>query len=66
MADSTTAYTCAICRETFEKGQSDEEAQAEYDRNFPECVGMEQVVICDDCYNDLGRQPAPILRAPRR
>jgi hypothetical protein len=51
MADET--FTCASCGGTFEKEWSDEEAQAEYERNIPlEDRGGPIDVVCDECYAD--------------
>lgn len=50
-------YICAACGGRFEKGWSDEEAEAEYLEN-PVFAAMEQNneprrVVCDDCYKKM-------------
>ena len=49
-------YQCASCKEIFEKGWSDEDANRESEKlwgvkNASEKIGKEMVVICDDCFN---------------
>ena len=45
-------YTCAQCGGVFAFAWSDEEADAEYERDFPSYVaaGAPREVICDDCH----------------
>lgn len=43
-------YRCARCRVVFEKGWSDEEADAEAQQTFGEIPPDERVVVCHDCY----------------
>jgi hypothetical protein len=43
-------FQCAICGGFFEKGWSDEEAEAEREVNFPGIPPSEFSLICDDCY----------------
>lgn len=54
-------FTCANCKDTFGKGWSDEEAQAEYAENFTESAirGVEIDVVCDDCYKELTAWKSP-------
>lgn len=47
-----THYKCAECGGVFEKGWSDEEAQAERDKNFPHLPDEIMVVVCDDCFEE--------------
>lgn len=42
-------YTCSACGETYEKGWTDEEADAEYAEEFNGYTGPCEIV-CDDCY----------------
>jgi hypothetical protein len=46
-------YTCAVCKETFDQGWSEEEAEAELASTFgvpkDECD-----IVCDDCYRKMG------------
>lgn len=53
MSESDT-YTCAHCGGTFERGWTDEEAQAESVQNFGvrgDAPGM--ALVCDDCYQEI-------------
>lgn len=43
-------YICCVCGGEFEKGQSDEDAQAELSRNFPGFTPDECEPCCDACY----------------
>lgn len=51
MSDDT--YTCVMCRETFGKGWSDEESEAEFATNFPNDADSERNIVCDDCFKKL-------------
>ena len=46
-------FTCSICKRTFEKGLSDDEAKAELDETFgvPE---EDCELVCDGCYKAMG------------
>ena len=54
MAESNkvSQFTCAVCKGVFEKGWSDEKAEAELDQTFgvptDECD-----LVCDDCYKEM-------------
>lgn len=50
-------FTCAHCRGVYAKGQSDEEARAEYEATMPQAVerGDEEATVCDDCYRAILR-----------
>lgn len=41
------SFTCACCRETFEKGRSDEMADAERDELFG---NQDCELVCEDCF----------------
>ena len=45
-------YQCENCLNIYEYGWSDDEAQAEYEQNFPLSAkyGAEPAIVCDDCY----------------
>lgn len=46
-------YTCEACGGTFDKGWSDEEAEAELKTTF----GVDKQdcgLVCDDCYKAMG------------
>ena len=45
-------YKCAVCRETFKKGWSDEEALEELENNWG--IDPEECdLVCDDCHKDF-------------
>lgn len=44
-------YQCAVCRNIYEKGWTDEEALTESKSIWGEIPEEEQAVICDDCFN---------------
>lgn len=46
-------YTCAKCHGKFIRGWTDEEAEAEYDRNFSGNI-VARDIVCDDCYKAMG------------
>ena len=43
-------YKCAACGNVYEKGWSDEEAQAELEQDFPGFKTEDCGIICDDCH----------------
>jgi len=43
-------YRCALCQGVFDKGWTDEEAQAELQRDFGNVPTESQMTVCDDCY----------------
>lgn len=46
-------YTCALCGGTFNKGWSDEEAEAELASTF--AVPKDECdLVCDNCYKEMG------------
>lgn len=49
MSDSN-EFTCSVCKETFSKGWSDEEAKVEAQENFGDLTQSPQEVVCDACY----------------
>lgn len=46
-------FTCDACGETFPKAWSDEEAHAEAEEVFPDGVGDDPAMVCDDCYEQM-------------
>lgn len=46
-------FTCAMCKGTYEKGWSDEEAEAELGETFEGFTPDECEVVCDDCYKEI-------------
>lgn len=60
-------YVCGLCEEMFQKGQSDEDAQAEAERNLAEDTLDDPVIVCNSCYKVLmmwAVDNAPELLAP--
>lgn len=49
-----TTYVCAVCEGTFDKGWSDEEADAERAEQFPGFEQSDCDLVCDDCYKRMG------------
>jgi len=54
-------YRCAMCKEVFNKGRSDEEALKEYYERDTGIPIEECDLVCDPCYNiimlDIKRKP---------
>ena len=50
---TNTHYTCACCKETFEKGWSDEEADAEREELFPDMTEDDCELVCDGCFEKI-------------
>ena len=46
-----TEYKCDRCGGVFEKGWSDEDAEAEASEVFSEEALKDRAIVCDDCYN---------------
>ena len=49
-------YRCAVCRQIFNKGLSDEEAAEAYKKEFPNDPPLEHIetdLVCEDCFNNL-------------
>lgn len=44
-------FKCSRCKETFKKGWTDEEAEAELKENFPGYEIEDCDVLCEDCFN---------------
>lgn len=47
-------FNCVMCKQTFNKAWSDEEAEAEVKEVFGPIPLEECDVVCDDCYKKLG------------
>lgn len=48
-------YTCCACGESYISDVSDDEAVAQFEREFGiPYVQAETGVVCDDCYKELG------------
>lgn len=52
----TDTYTCEQCGGTFEKGWTDEEAQAEAERLWGEGGPDDPATVCDDCFNAMNEE----------
>ncbi len=50
---SDNKYTCAMCRQTYTKEITDEEAMQETQQYFPETKQEECGVVCDDCWQRI-------------
>lgn len=48
-------YHCAWCLGVFTKTVSDEEAEAEYRRLYPDAAraGDDREIVCDDCFKRM-------------
>jgi DNA-directed RNA polymerase subunit RPC12/RpoP len=46
-------YTCAACGGTFEKGWTDEEAEAEMKQLYGDLPKDDRVIICSSCNDKL-------------
>ncbi len=46
-------FVCGRCEKEFQKGWSDEEAKAEYKKNFPDTQGDAEDLVCDPCYKEI-------------
>jgi hypothetical protein len=44
-------YQCEICHGVFEKGWTEEEANAERSEIFGSPVAEDDGLVCDDCFN---------------
>lgn len=49
-------YRCAKCGGVFVKGQSDEDAQKEYEEKFGEYAVADKCVVCDDCWIEMQKK----------
>jgi len=58
-------FTCGLCGGVFDKGWSDEEAEAEKQEHWPRAVAHEEVfaVVCDDCHRAMGADVADNRKA---
>ncbi len=53
-------FRCAMCGGEFEKGQSDEEAAAEFHGIFGKSLAVEDAaVVCDDCFKRIDPKDNP-------
>ena len=46
-------YKCAMCKNVYQKGWTEEEAQNELEENFGHHEPEECDLVCDDCYNEI-------------
>ena len=49
-------YTCVICGGVFLNGWSEEEANAEFAKNYPSSDINDTEVVCDDCYKLIEKE----------
>ncbi len=50
---SNNSYTCALCKQTYTKAITDEEAMQETQQYWPETKQEECGVVCDDCWQKI-------------
>lgn len=56
------SYKCAMCQGEFEKGWTDEEAQAEMKQTFGASMSARNCdLVCDDCYQKINPANHPHL-----
>lgn len=48
-------YVCEMCGEVYESDWTQEEAEKEFEDNFPYHLDEPKSVVCDDCYEILVR-----------
>lgn len=51
----TDTFTCTVCRGTFKKAWTDEEAVDELKSQFPKSDPDDCVLVCDDCFKRMMR-----------
>lgn len=49
-------FTCAICRNTYDKSWTDDEAETEMKEIWGVIPKEDRVIICDDCFNLRSKQ----------
>lgn len=59
MTDTPETFTCDRCHQTFDKGWSDAEAEAEAVEQFGEYAKLPRAVVCDDCYRKMNAEIPP-------
>jgi DNA-directed RNA polymerase subunit RPC12/RpoP len=52
----TKTYKCAVCGGIFDSEWTDEEAEAERQKNFGGEPKEDDALVCDDCYKEIIRQ----------
>jgi len=50
LMNNQSEYTCGGCKETFLKGRTDQEADAERDALFPDLKEEDRVLVCETCF----------------
>lgn len=56
-------FRCNICGDVFDSDRPDEEAEAEFERNFGRPLNPDEaMVICGDCYDRLMSRRPPVCR----
>ena len=46
-------FKCAVCKKTFKKGMTDEEAQEQLKKEFKGFEVEECDLVCDDCFKKM-------------
>lgn len=46
-------FKCDLCNGIFTTDWTDEEADKEYERDFPDHVGEKRASVCDDCHKKV-------------
>jgi hypothetical protein len=46
-------FQCELCRGIYEKGWSEDDAKAEFGKDFPGFQLSDAGLICEDCYNKI-------------
>ena len=63
--DKHEEVTCDYCGEKFICANTADEAEAEFEANFPGDTGEDNAVVCDDCYNMMVEtMPPPGIETP--
>ena len=47
-------FKCAVCKEIFNKGLTEEEAEKQLEVEFPGTITEECDLVCDDCFKLMG------------
>jgi hypothetical protein len=65
MALAANEFRCSLCRGVFEKGWTDEEADAEFATQLPGIPVEETKLVCDDCYELMGHNNSAVRNCLR-
>lgn len=55
MTEEPLEYTCQLCGGEFQSNSdwSDDDAKAEWEKNFPDDKWEDRAIVCDDCYKPI-------------